>query len=44
MKKKIYTKPQTDTVSLRGPIVMMETSTANVNNYDKGEDIMIGDD
>lgn len=43
MKKKRYTKPQTETILLRGPVVMLNGSN-QVNNYEDGGDFTIGDD
>jgi hypothetical protein len=42
MKKK-YVKPQTETIILRSPVVMLESSSVGVNNYSNGGDINIGD-
>lgn len=44
MKKKRYSKPQTETILLRGPVVMLESSSVGVNNYEDGGDFTIGDD
>lgn len=43
MKKKIYSTPQTKTVHLRGPVVMLEGSN-DVRGFDPGKDIYIGDE
>lgn len=42
MKKKIYTKPQTETIYLRGPVVMLGGSNT-VKDYENGDEIIIGD-
>jgi hypothetical protein len=43
MKKKIYSTPQTKTVHLRGPVVMLEGSN-EVSSFNNGNDIYIGDE
>ena len=43
MKKKIYSTPQTKTVHLRGPVVMLEGSN-DVRGFKNGNDINIGDE
>lgn len=40
--KKTYEKPQMVTVFLQGPALMLG-GTQSVNNYNKGEDIKVGD-
>lgn len=40
--KKSYITPQTNTVPLKGPVLMVEGSNA-VNNYGKEESFTIGD-
>ena len=43
MKKKNYIKPQTETINLRGPVVMLNGSNT-VNEFDNGGDYIIGDE
>jgi len=43
MKKKIYSTPQTKTVHLRGPVVMLNGSNT-VNEFDDGGGYIIGDE
>jgi hypothetical protein len=43
MKKKIYSTPQTKTVHLRGPVVMLVGSN-EVSSFKNGNDIYIGDE
>ena len=42
MKKKRYTKPQTQAVIFHAPVVMLGGSN-QVNDYQNGSDIIIGD-
>lgn len=42
MKKKRYTKPQTETILLRGPVVMLGGSNT-VQEFGNGGDVLIGD-
>ena len=41
--KKTYIKPKIETVIVIGPRVLLEASSASVNNYSNGDDITIGD-
>lgn len=44
MKKKVYTKPQSQTINLRGPIVMVDASVNSVRDYNNGSNVNIGDE
>lgn len=41
--KKQYSKPQTHSIKLTGPALMLGGSQTTVNEYYSGDDIQIGD-